>query len=304
MTDPANDIFGQAREGSVAAIIQILNERLSEEGIRTRAVFADGILQLLCEAPTAEQLDQTFVVERVRKILEMISPRRIRKVNINGRIVREQQLLWLEEINRDPERQLLWSEMIVLKQPNLVRRLSRALEAPKHRSRFPKGVSESDLRQRKSFMRGLAGGLSAALLLLLAVGWLLRDRVAGPIRVEQAAEEETGAIAQPEIAPAPSPAEPEPIETGEPAAPAPAATPEPYDPFARAVRLAEQAAVEGQSATTPEDWLQLAARWQQASDLMAEVPSTDERYAVAQDRVQAYQTNSTALLLRAEQAQQ
>ncbi|MEM8810643.1 MAG: hypothetical protein AAGF01_31930, partial [Cyanobacteria bacterium P01_G01_bin.38] len=123
MTDPANDIFGQAREGSVAAIIQILNERLMDVGIRTRAVFADGILQLLCEAPTPEQLDQPSVVEKIRKLLETISPRRIYKVNINSRIVREQQLLWLEEINRDPERHLLWSEMITLKQPHFIKQL-------------------------------------------------------------------------------------------------------------------------------------------------------------------------------------
>ncbi|MEM8809375.1 MAG: hypothetical protein AAGF01_25415, partial [Cyanobacteria bacterium P01_G01_bin.38] len=79
--------------------------------------------------------------------------------------------------------------------------------------------------------------------------------------------------------------------------------PEDYDAFAKAVRLAEQTAVEGQNANTPEEWLQLAARWQQASDLMAEVPTSDNRYQLAQDRVEAYQANSEVLLQKAGQAQ-
>ncbi|NEP61619.1 MAG: hypothetical protein F6K31_32485, partial [Symploca sp. SIO2G7] len=74
-----NDVFGQAQDGSVAAIIQILNERLADNGIRTRAVFADNILQLLCEAPTEEQLEKSMVVANIRKILEDIGPRRIRR---------------------------------------------------------------------------------------------------------------------------------------------------------------------------------------------------------------------------------
>ena len=117
MINPATESFGQARQGSVAAIIQVLNERLADSGIRTRAVVADDTLQLLCEAVTPEQLEKSTVVERVRSELETISPQRIKKVKINSRIVKEAQLLWLEEINRDPENSLLWSEVITLKRP-------------------------------------------------------------------------------------------------------------------------------------------------------------------------------------------
>ena len=52
MVNSVNDIAKQARRGSVSAIIQILNEKLADSGVRTRAIFEDGILQLLCEAPT------------------------------------------------------------------------------------------------------------------------------------------------------------------------------------------------------------------------------------------------------------
>ncbi|MEL6937456.1 MAG: hypothetical protein AAFO59_12440, partial [Cyanobacteria bacterium J06607_17] len=151
LTD-VNDVFGQAQEGSVAAIIQILNERLADNGIRTRAVFIDNVLQLLCEAPTNEQLEKSVVVENIRKILETISPRRIRRVKINSRLVQEQQLLWFEEINRDPDSHLLWAEMITLKQPHLFKRVARDFRRPKMRGSMPEGASKSDLRQRKSFL--------------------------------------------------------------------------------------------------------------------------------------------------------
>ncbi len=123
MADRINDIAWQAHQGSVAAIIQILNEKLVESGVRTRAIFSDGVLQLLCEAPTVEQLEQSTIVQKIRQILESISPRNIRRVNINSRIVREQQLLWLTEIYRDRDNQLLWSEEITLPQPNLLQQL-------------------------------------------------------------------------------------------------------------------------------------------------------------------------------------
>ena len=79
MSNPTNETFGQARQGSVAAIIQILNERLADAGIRTRAVVDGGVLQVLCEAPSKEHLDQSTIVDRVRQILESISPQRISK---------------------------------------------------------------------------------------------------------------------------------------------------------------------------------------------------------------------------------
>lgn len=282
-----NDIFGQAREGSVAAIIQILNERLTDAGIRTRAMFADGVLQLLCEAQTPEQLEQSAVVNRIRKELEIISPRRVRKVNINSRIVREQQLLWLEEINRDPERQLLWSEMITLKQPGFIKQLMRDIKHPRPpKVAMPKGVSGTDLRQRKTFMKGIIGGAGACLLLLAITGWWFRDRFSTATVTDSSTGNTAEAV---ETTPQPT-TEQIPL-------------PEEIDVFARAVRVAEEAALEGKDATTAEEWLQLAARWQQASDLMSEVPPDDERYQIAQDRVAAYKANSAALLERSSESE-
>ena len=277
-TPSVNDILGQARQGSVAAIIQILNERLAESQIRTRAILADGVLQLLCEAPTPEQLEQSTVVPRVQGILEELAPKSIRKVNINSRIVREQQLLWFEEITRDPENQLLWSELIKLKQPNPVSRLWQDLQQPKARNEIVVTDQKKNQLSQKYFLRGVVGGASLCLLVLL-VGWVFKHRL-GVTWVQLFS--------------------PDAVTVSEPTPEAPAAP----DTFAQAVRLAQQSVTAGQQATTPAEWLDLAARWQRAADLMAEVPIEDERYAIAQDRILTYQQNSDQALNQADQLQQ
>jgi hypothetical protein len=274
-----NDILGQARQGSVAAIIQILNERLADAQIRTRAILADGVLQLLCEAPKPEQLDQATVVERVRNILEDLSPRGIRKANINSRIVREQQLLWFEEITRDPENQLLWSELIKLKQPNPVSRYWRDRQSSKGRQEIVVSNTKSQQANQKYFVRGLVGGASLCLLLLL-LGWVLKHRLG----ISWAQIDSTSAPVAQETT------------SSDAAAPTQAA-------FAQAVRLAQQAVDDGQAAETSAEWLDLAARWQRAADLMAEVPSDNENYTIAQDRVISYQQNSDQALAKAERMQ-
>ncbi|WP_036031485.1 hypothetical protein [Leptolyngbya sp. PCC 6406] len=277
---PVNDIRGQARQGSVAAIIQVLNDTLVEEGIRTRAVIANGMLQLLCEAPTVDQLPQTEVVERVRTILEDLSPRKIRRVHLYSRIVREQQLLWLEEITRNVDDQLLWSEVISLKQPNPFTRFWQDLREPKSHYPIPKGERIQRINfQRQHFWRGLLGGASLCLFLLL-VGWAVKNRLGITLSLGQASTE--------------AEVTPEPVDI-------PPAVPPQQDPFVQAVRLAELAVNDGQNATTAAAWLDLAARWQRASDLMAEVETEDARYRTAQDRVVAYRQNSEQALLRSQQ---
>jgi hypothetical protein len=281
-TNKVNDILGQARQGSVAAIIQVLNEQLADSGIRTRAILADGILQLLCEAPTEAQLEKTEVVSRVKTILESLAPRHIRKVNINSRLVREEQLLWYEEIMRDPENQLLWSELIKINQPHPLLRFWQDLQQPKSRSEIIVTDKKRNQLSQKYFLRGLVGGASLCLLLVL-LGWVIKHRL-GISWAEILPQERLSEDMQPE--------------------PTAVAPPPNQDVFAQAVRLAEQAAADGQLAQTPAEWLDLAARWQRASELMAQVPPEDENYQVAQDRVEAYQNNSNLALNQAEQLQQ
>lgn len=64
------------------------------------------------------------------------------------------------------------------------------------------------------------------------------------------------------------------------------------DPFAEAVRLAEEASAAGETAQTPEEWSRIAEKWQRAAALMAIVPRDDEQFAVARDRTVLYRNNS------------
>lgn len=302
MVDSIDDISKQARQGSVAAIIQIMNDKLASSGVRTRAMFENGVLQLLCEAATPEQLEQSVLVDRIRQILESISPRNIRRVNINSRIVREQQLLWLEEIHREPEN-LLWSEEITLRRPNLIKQLSEDMKLRRieqERANLPKPTSARQMREQRQFWRGIVGGTSLSLFLLLVGGvvyvWLGNK--------SETTEADTASTAP---SPATSPGNPpaNPSANNSPAvsnatSPAPTTASATSDPFAEAVRLAEQASFIGKTAESPAQWLDLAAKWQQASDLMGKVEPGDERYEIAQDRTVVYRRYSESALQQAE----
>jgi hypothetical protein len=284
MRDPMDDIAQQARQGSVAAIIQTLNERLADAGVRTRAVFADGVLQLLCEAALPNQLDQSVMVAQIKQILEEISPRNIRRVKINSRIVREQQLLWLEEIMREPDNQLLWSEEIVLAKPNVFKQLldSRKTHHAAYRKKhtLPKASSRY-LKEKNPYWRGIYSGVGLSIL-LMAVGWLLHERLVQIGTSSQSSNATTNS----------------PLTPG--TSPTPASSPIP-DPFAQAVRVAEQASVAGRTVQTSAQWLDLAAKWEQASDLMKAVKPDDPRYKTARDRVKLYRQNSEAAQKQAAQ---
>lgn len=290
ISEQIDNIFHQARQGSVAAVIQLLNEQLADEGVRTRAVLEDNILQVLCEALTPGQLEQSTLVPRIKGMLEGMAPRGIRRVNLNSRIVREQQLLWLEEIRRDPQGQLLWSELITLKRINPIKRAQEDRRWQQQlAARQPS--QKSAKASVKPFMRGVIGGASAVVLIGI-IGWAtqawLRDG-----GLTSGADEGSTTAATTTADPATST---NPDTAAEPTAdPAPAP-----DPFAQAVELATQAAQDGLTAATPTDWLDLATRWQRAADLMAAVEADDSRYPLAQTKVGEYQTNSDMALQRAE----
>jgi hypothetical protein len=277
MPDPMDDIAKQARQGSVAAIIQTLNEQLAEAGVRTRAVFADGALQLLCEAARPEQLEQSKLVAKVRQILEGIGPRNIRRVKINSRIVREQQLLWLEEIMRDPENQLLWSENIILAKPNLFKRIAEGVKdqqrTPRKEPAFPE-VSSRIGRKKKSYRRGIISGVGFSLLLLL-LGWLSYQWLS-PKQNRQMATQGQNSLS----------------DSSKQALTQKSRLNTASDSFAQAVRLAEQASTSSQNVKTAAQWLDVAAKWEQAADLMGAVQANDSRYKTAQGRMILYRQYS------------
>lgn len=64
------------------------------------------------------------------------------------------------------------------------------------------------------------------------------------------------------------------------------------DPYQEAIALALQAEAGGKTAKTPSQWADLADQWQKASELMAQVPTTDQRYTLAQAKTETYRNNS------------
>lgn len=285
MHDQIDDIARQAHQGSVAAIIQTLNEKLADTGIRTRAILNEGVLQILCEAALVDQLEQSVVVEKIRQILEAIAPRKIRRVKINSRIVQEQQLLWLDEIKRNPEK-LLWSQEITIIKPNPFQRLSLELKSrktlPTKQPNLPT-VSPYKPRRKNRLWSGVFIGISLSLFAMLAIGLLYRYNTKLNVVSKTSLPN--------------SPASP----SNKPGNSPKAISSPTFDPFVEAVRLAEEAAAAGLTAQTAAQWLDLAAKWQRASDLMNMVESEHKNYKTAQDRVKLYRQYSDAAQAQAKQ---
>ncbi|MEH2301697.1 MAG: hypothetical protein V7K88_22590 [Nostoc sp.] len=292
MVDRINDIVWQAHQGSVAAIIQLLNEKLAKSGVRTRAIFSNGVLQLLCEAARVEQLEQSPLVEQIQQILESIAPRHIRLVNINSRIVREQQLLWLKEIDSDRENQLLWSQEITLIQPNILKQLIKDFteaQAELGKPNFPKApvsrplvLINKEKHENKPKKKILA---VAGLCSLLLLGWVVYAQLGNNLKNLMQLETSKSLTT-------------ENINDNKAQTPSRAANnslSEPSDdPFAISVRIANQASASGKTATTSTQWLEIAAKWQRASDLMGTVPQNHIRYQEAKIRTQLYKKYSEA----------
>ena len=308
MVNQINDIASQASQGSIAAIIQVLNEKLANSGVRTRAVFDGGVLQLLCEARTKESLEKSPLVQKIKQILESIAPRNVRRVNINSRIVREQQLLWLEEINRDPENQLLWSEQITLKKPNALKRIIRDLKENKKESQkaqLPQPQSSRYLivsnksKPKKSFFGGMMNSLGLCLLLLSAV-WLVYYFLGNKIQNSiETATLEYKAPSESKIKSLKPTDIKNKLQTDVVNASPKASQQLEDDIFYIAIRIANQAVEDRKTANTSVKWLDVAEKWQYASDLMSEVPSSHSRFKEAQSRIQLYKEYSDLALEKA-----
>jgi hypothetical protein len=289
VTNPANDIRKQAHQGSVAAIIQVLNQELSDVGVRTRAVYDGGVLQLLCEGDTPDQLDQATLPDRVKVILENLAPRGVRRVNINSRIVREQQLLWLDEISREPDK-LLWYQEINLIRPNFIKTMIEDVQdSLSSRSEPIGGLSPRQQREKQQFWRGILGGIGATTALIL-LGWgifnLIQQKSTDTAKNPPSNSVNSSNTTQPAV---------QQVQAQKPADPS---KPADSDPFGNAVRLAEESAALGAKAQSPADWQTIADKWGKASDLMAQVPQSDKNYAKAQDRTTRYKNNQAAALTK------
>lgn len=73
------------------------------------------------------------------------------------------------------------------------------------------------------------------------------------------------------------------------------------DPYVQAMELAAEANFAGKRARSSTDWFAIANQWQQAADLMAVVPSSDDRHKAAQGRAAQYRRNSEYARRKAEE---
>lgn len=276
----------QARQGSISAIIQILNERLAEQNIRTRAVLEKGKFQLLCEGEKIEDLEETTIIPQLKTILEEISPITFHKVVIFCRIAKEQQLLWLEELERNPK-DLLWTREIKLSRLNLIQKLIKKepkTRQQKKRELFLENISRQQDPITSSFsVKWIIGGVTSVSLLVIIV--LIYQKI-------QQWKQETTIVATPTPTTSVTPITP-------PTVPLPP-TPKSENPFYDAVKTAMSASQEGQSAKTSQDWLNLAKKWQKASELMKQVPKDHPKYSIAVDRVTQYAQKSQEAQQKAE----
>lgn len=294
MVDPRENVAKQARSGSVAAIIQLLNEKLTDTGVRTRAVREKDLLQLLCEAEKAEQLEKSTLVPQIQEILAIISPRNIRRAKINSRIIQEQQLLWLEEINRDPENNLLWAEEIKLPKRHFWDRWTENLSEQKFTMGKQPTLKASLTpveRSRQQWRRGIVVGALFSFTALL-LGWGIYRSLNRP--VSQTAAKNTDSLATTLSSPNQK------ANTAKAVVQQTSVSVAMSDPFVAAVKLAEQAVAAGQVAKTPAQWLEIAAKWQKASDYMSNVSAKDDRYKLAQNRKILYRQSSEVALKEAQ----
>ncbi|MDB9314546.1 hypothetical protein PN462_15655 [Spirulina sp. CS-785/01] len=310
-----NDILKQAHQGSTAAIIQVMNEGLADIGVRTRAVLEKGILKVLCEAQEEKSLEREILVPRLRDILEGIEPRNLRRVQISSRLAQEQQLVWIGAGAQTSDYPFLWSEEIKLRKPNFFQKIGKPRpweteEKEKSLSvSFPTAsstpfLSRSHIRVLFLCLLSFVAGVFAYNFWLLPFSNSLvsNQNAASPSASPSntSSSNSPSPTASPVASPSTSPDTSPPPQTvllpassDNSSLPSPPASLSPTeDPFAQAVRLAEQMALKGQTAQTRTEWLDVASKWQEASELMALVPPDHPSYDKAQERVEVYQRNS------------
>ena len=274
MMDAINDLIKQAHQGSVVAIVEVLNYYLAESKVIIRAVFVGGILQLLCEGKQAEYLDKSYLVREIKDVLETIAPRKIRRVSIHSRVFNQHQLLWLEDILDSPDSELLWSENITIKKPHIWAGL------PGHTSG---GLIDSypsqELVQKQQSSRGILIALISIIVLLIVGVFAFYQWMS--LAVTQLFNSDYTSVK-----PTPNQTISDDVLSDE-------------ELFKQAVQLAENAVSLGRDAMTDREWLEIAEKWRAAADLMAAVSPSYPRYATAQNRVALYRRNQEIALSEA-----
>jgi len=279
MASNMDNITQLAQQGSIKAIMQILNKQLRDAGVNTKIASGDhGVLEILCEAGHPENLDKHRIVNCIQQSLDQIAPRTFQKVHIQSHLTNDTQSLWVSTLSQGERRKLIWSEDIRINRISLFQKVIKGLGLKFPVQRSVKKINRAKLK--KDFDQWLKGDRQVWLIMgaiaAVSLGWAARDWTFLKAQVQLQSTTTT---------PQDVPRDPDNL-------------PE-FDAFNQSVRLATQAANGGKTATTYAEWLDLANRWQQASDLMKRIPLDHPRYTEAQERVLSYRQNSEVALAKA-----
>lgn len=318
MTQP--NLLEFAKQGDPQAIAALINQSLKSKGVSAAVTRQDNCLQVMLEA--AQVPDQSPLVALIRQGMISLQVSSIDLVKIFGRKMGESSPAWSEEVSlqdavsRTPSRtkkavEVSSPPVSELPQlpiqpegvkppippasaesnfPNLANDpqpiaepegvVSEKVVVPEERlepgGANPVVVSEAPRSPR--FKQWQIGGAIAVLLIPLAAvgGYQLYSR-----NVQQEAVTEAPLVV------------PSPVSTPSPA-PTPVPSPSPTsqtDPYEEAISRATSAVTFAQTAQSGDDWSLVAGRWQQAIDLLREVPASSPNYQVAQQKITEYQSN-------------
>lgn len=328
MLDFPDDITWQARQGKVAAILQILRQEFTEMGLQVRAVLQNGVLHLLCEIDAKEPPEREVLLPRIQSIFTSLTPDLIRQIRIYGRAAQDQPLVWFGEngflegrsseqnsdnnSDNNSENHLpsCWQDNIFLEQPHQSHQLS-----SHSRQSTQELALTPELRQHHQFQRGLVLGvaLSSILGLISFAGY----QALSPPQPKSLNSQfsQTSSVSEPNSGnpvrsnssstqrldsnPRSTPNSDSNNLNSENSSPDSPPNPEKdrilqqdEANFAEAVRLAQEAVEDGKFAQWPEEWESIADKWQRAADLMSEVSDAYPRSATAQNRAALYRRNA------------
>ena len=272
-----------------AEITDALNTVLQAQGVTAKALVKEGCLHILLEGEETPEQDQ-YVPVIQDEILNM-GIESVPTLQIYGRQTGVKKPSWSETIDllqlREEEEDL---PNFALDDPDDDMDYDESYDSNGMNGSEPDEFEDED--PKKAALKKYLPLLAIPIVALIggAVWWfVLRPSPDVPPVPALAPETPSEEVAT-------DPAS-EPVEATPASAP-PAST----DPWRDGINAATQAAEAAQNASTREEWEAVASQWQQARDLMAQVPEDNENYGAAQERVISYGDNANSALTWAERS--
>ncbi|MDJ1172755.1 hypothetical protein [Roseofilum capinflatum] len=272
-----------------AEITEALNSVLQPQGVTAKALVKEGCLHILLEGETIpEQEEYAAIVHD--EILNM-GIDSFPTLQIYGRQIGAKKPSWSETIDllqgKDDEDDL---PNFALDDPDddMNSYNDNDLDGAEPLEPEPDESEEPKKSGANKFLPLLAIPIIA--LIGGAVWWFFLRPSPAPITPatapETAPEQTTTETTEPEAVPE------------SPASVPPAST----NPWRDGINIATSAAELAQTASTRAEWEEVASQWQQARDLMDQVPEDSENYGAAQERVITYDENANSAMIWADRS--